>query len=270
VLLAAPAGCGKTTTLVQWTEADDRPVAWLPVDRADSDAVVFTTYLASAPDGIVRAPQEVFELPGQAGARVQERIVPLLSTAVAGAPPFPVGPRRLPPGAQPPMLEHGRVLARTASARRADRAGRSPRPPLRLARLRAEGRLTELRMDRLALNAEEACQLLELHGAVMDDRSLAAVMEVTEGWPTGVYLAAVLAESHPPDEWLPRIVIISPPSPDKRAVTEAIGVCPAVAIAPDAIIVHVLVAPATMRILGWVNWWQPARPPLRDCRSAHT
>jgi putative drug exporter of the RND superfamily len=41
-------------------------------------------------------------------------------------------------------------------------------------------------------------------------------------------------------------------------VTNAIGVGLAVAIALDATIVRVLLVPATMRILGWVNWWQPA------------
>ena len=41
-------------------------------------------------------------------------------------------------------------------------------------------------------------------------------------------------------------------------VTKAIGVGLAVAIALDATVVRVLLVPATMRILGWVNWWQPA------------
>jgi uncharacterized membrane protein YdfJ with MMPL/SSD domain len=41
-------------------------------------------------------------------------------------------------------------------------------------------------------------------------------------------------------------------------VTKAIGIGLAVAIALDATVVRVLLVPATMRILGWVNWWQPA------------
>jgi RND superfamily putative drug exporter len=41
-------------------------------------------------------------------------------------------------------------------------------------------------------------------------------------------------------------------------ITKAIGVGLAVAIALDATVVRVLLVPATMRILGWVNWWRPA------------
>jgi RND superfamily putative drug exporter len=40
-------------------------------------------------------------------------------------------------------------------------------------------------------------------------------------------------------------------------ITKAIGVGLAVAIALDATVVRVLLVPATMRILGWVNWWRP-------------
>ncbi|MGZ4200195.1 MAG: MMPL family transporter, partial [Thermoleophilia bacterium] len=40
-------------------------------------------------------------------------------------------------------------------------------------------------------------------------------------------------------------------------ITKAIGVGLAVAIALDATIIRILLVPATMRILGWVNWWIP-------------
>ena len=206
VVLAAPAGYGKTSTLVQWTEADRRPVAWLSLDQADSDPAVFATYMAAALSGVVGGvPQEVFDLLRQTDLGVRERVAPLLSAAIAAAPSFllvlddchHVRSRQC-WGMVATLLEQLPRGAQIALAGRRD-------PPLRLARLRAAGRLAELRMDRLALDAEEAGQLLELHGAVMDDRALAAVMDVTEGWATGVYLAAVLAESLPPDEWLPHI-----------------------------------------------------------------
>jgi LuxR family transcriptional regulator, maltose regulon positive regulatory protein len=42
-LIAAPAGCGKSTLLAEWREHEmlRRPVAWLSVDEADDDPVVF-------------------------------------------------------------------------------------------------------------------------------------------------------------------------------------------------------------------------------------
>jgi LuxR family maltose regulon positive regulatory protein len=41
-VVAAPAGCGKTTLLGAWREAEARrrPVAWVTLDEGDNDAVV--------------------------------------------------------------------------------------------------------------------------------------------------------------------------------------------------------------------------------------
>src|SRR5215213_1171205 len=44
VLLDAPAGYGKSTTIAQWRSADDRPFAWLSLDSAENDPVRFWTY----------------------------------------------------------------------------------------------------------------------------------------------------------------------------------------------------------------------------------
>ncbi len=41
-------------------------------------------------------------------------------------------------------------------------------------------------------------------------------------------------------------------------ITKAIGVGLAVAIALDATIVRILLVPATMRLVGSVNWWLPS------------
>ena len=50
-LIAAPAGCGKTTLLSAWIaglQASNRPVAWLSLDAGDSDPARFLTYLVAA------------------------------------------------------------------------------------------------------------------------------------------------------------------------------------------------------------------------------
>src|SRR5262249_38293499 len=49
-LVAAPAGCGKTTLLAAWyeDEARRRPVAWVTVDDGDNDAVVFWCHILEA------------------------------------------------------------------------------------------------------------------------------------------------------------------------------------------------------------------------------
>src|SRR5690242_12338301 len=47
-LLAASAGCGKTTLLSAWIAECNRPVAWLSLDAGDSDLTRFLTYLVAA------------------------------------------------------------------------------------------------------------------------------------------------------------------------------------------------------------------------------
>jgi LuxR family maltose regulon positive regulatory protein len=51
VLVAAPAGFGKTTLLVQWlaaAETSQRRVAWLALDSGDADLRQFLTHLVAA------------------------------------------------------------------------------------------------------------------------------------------------------------------------------------------------------------------------------
>src|SRR3954464_832455 len=50
VLVAAPAGFGKTTLLTQWlaAEGSERRVAWLALDPGDADLRPFVTHLVAA------------------------------------------------------------------------------------------------------------------------------------------------------------------------------------------------------------------------------
>jgi LuxR family maltose regulon positive regulatory protein len=69
-------------------------------------------------------------------------------------------------------------------------AGRA-RPPVRIARLRAEGRITEIGPGDLALTREEAASLLRAAGVALGDEDVAELHRRTEGWPAGLYLAAL-------------------------------------------------------------------------------
>ena len=65
-------------------------------------------------------------------------------------------------------------------------------PPLPLGRLRAMGELNEIRTEELAFSEEEAeCLLNEKMGLDIDPDDVAALLEHTEGWPAGIYLAAL-------------------------------------------------------------------------------
>ena len=52
VVLAAPAGYGKTTLLAQWAVRDERPFAWVSIDSRDNDPVILLRHLAIALAGV--------------------------------------------------------------------------------------------------------------------------------------------------------------------------------------------------------------------------
>jgi LuxR family maltose regulon positive regulatory protein len=64
-------------------------------------------------------------------------------------------------------------------------------PPLRIARLRAEGRILEIGPGDLSLTRDEASSLLRDAGIVLEEQEVAELHQRTEGWPVGLYLAAL-------------------------------------------------------------------------------
>ena len=64
-------------------------------------------------------------------------------------------------------------------------------PAINLARLRARGALAEIRVRELAFDIDEARVLIEREGIELSGESLELLVERTEGWPAGLYLAAL-------------------------------------------------------------------------------
>ena len=65
-------------------------------------------------------------------------------------------------------------------------------PPLPLGRLRARGEMIEIRTEQLAFSQEEAaCLLNEKMGLDIGPDDLYVLLERTEGWPAGLYLASL-------------------------------------------------------------------------------
>ena len=205
VLICAPAGTGKTTLLRQWTDADERPSAWVQLDPADDDRVVLLGYLARVLGPFAPLDADVHRLLRLAVPPVRERVLPMLADALAAAPPFVLVLddaqlihsakcweviafvlRNLPPGAQ------------LVLGTRAD-------PPLPLARLRTSGDLAEFRGPQLALDSAEAAELVRQHGCEADAATVDTVLAVTEGWVAGVHLACAAAGGRPLEDWLPQV-----------------------------------------------------------------
>ena len=74
-------------------------------------------------------------------------------------------------------------------------------PAISVARLRARGALTEIRARELAFTVDEARELMVREGIELSGESVELLVERTEGWPAGLYLAALwLRDLEDPDE----------------------------------------------------------------------
>jgi LuxR family transcriptional regulator, maltose regulon positive regulatory protein len=192
VSVVAPAGYGKTTLLSQWPERDGQAIAWVSVDEGDNDPKVLLTYVAEALNAVEPVGKRVFDALASPASSVPGSVVPRLCSAFSSM----IRPVVL-------VLDDVHLLhnseCRAALSVLADHvadgsrlvlAGRTE-PPVRIARLRAEGRLVEIGPGDLSLTMEEAASLLRAAELVVGEEDLAELHRRTEGWPVGLYLAAL-------------------------------------------------------------------------------
>ncbi|MEO7913404.1 MAG: hypothetical protein ABIV47_27455, partial [Roseiflexaceae bacterium] len=222
ILIAAPAGFGKTTMIAEWltrsrieneklrkSDRDSDPqfsnahrapdsqfkVAWLALDDSDNHLGQFLAYLIAALEtarpklgakawALLRAQaahppiQAILTSLVNALTDPADRIVLVLDDyhsitlqAIHEAIAFLL--ERMPPHMQIVITSRGD-------------------PPLPLARMRVRGQLTEVRVANLRFTGSEAAYLFDhVHGIALDPQALALLEARTEGWATGLQLAAL-------------------------------------------------------------------------------
>jgi LuxR family maltose regulon positive regulatory protein len=192
VSVVAPSGYGKTTLLAQWAARDGEAFAWVSLDDRDNDPKVLLSYVAAALDSVQPVGDQVFEALASNTSSVPGTVVPRLGSAFWSM----TAPVVL-------VLDDAHVLwnteCRDALSVLADHvppgsrlilAGRDT-PPLRIARLRVEGRILEIGPAELSLSRQEAASLLHAADVPLGDDDVAALHQRTEGWAAGLYLAAL-------------------------------------------------------------------------------
>src|SRR5580704_7935786 len=192
VSVVAPPGYGKTTVLSQWAERNGQSFAWVSVDERDNDPKVLLTYVAEALNAVEPIDDRVFDALASPGSSVPGSVVPRLGSAFSSM----TSPVAL-------VLDDVHMLrnqeCQAALSVLADHvplgsqlavAGRV-RPPLRVARLRAEGRILEIGPGDLSLDRDEASMLLRNADIAVSEDDVRELHRRTEGWPTGLYLAAL-------------------------------------------------------------------------------
>ena len=192
VSVVAPPGYGKTTLLSQWAERNGQSFAWVSVEEPDNDPKVLLTYVAEALNKVQPIDERVFDALASPGSSVPGSVVPRLSSAFSSMT-TPVAlvlddvhtlHNKECRDALSMLADHVPGGSRLALASRAE-------PPLRVAWLRAEGRILEIGPEDLSLTAVEASSLLRNADVALGEDEVAELHRRTEGWPAGLYLAAL-------------------------------------------------------------------------------
>ena len=190
--IVAPAGYGKTTLLANWAESDSRPFAWVSLDERDDNAVVFLRYIATAIHRIEPLAPEVFEALSGPGASGWATRVPRIGNGLAaldGSLVLVLDDLHL--VANPACLDALTALVEYVPIGSQIAISTREEPALPLGRWRAQGRVHEIGVADLRFDAEEAASLLESAGVELDGSEMSTLMDSTEGWAAGLYLAAL-------------------------------------------------------------------------------
>jgi LuxR family maltose regulon positive regulatory protein len=206
-LISAPAGFGKTTLVSEWatyitsaTTGENLPdlrIAWLSLDESDNELVRFLTYLTTAlkqiplvKSAIGDETLEILQSPQPPPvetvmtsllndvAKISHKLVLILDDYHL----IEIQPIH---AALVYLLEHAPAQLNLVIVTRED-------PLIPLARLRARCQLTELRGADLRFTPSEAAEFLnQVMGLDLTTEDVTALENRTEGWITGLQLAAV-------------------------------------------------------------------------------
>jgi LuxR family transcriptional regulator, maltose regulon positive regulatory protein len=190
--LTAPAGYGKTTLLAQWSERDKRPFAWVSIDERDNDPIVLLRHVAASLHEIEPLDGDVLDALGSPGESMWTAVVPRLGAALASCEQplvFVLDDAHLlrsrdSTAAVSALVDHIALGSMLVLAGRVQ-------PRVRIAALRAGGRLLELGVDELALSRREARVLLAGAGVELAEGDAEELVSRTEGWAAGLYLATL-------------------------------------------------------------------------------
>jgi LuxR family maltose regulon positive regulatory protein len=197
ISVVAPAGYGKTTLLAQWAELKQPRLAWVSADAGDNDPAVLLTYLAVALDRVEPIRPAVFHALASPGAG--QSVVPALVSAVSSMRrPVSIVVDHVDAVTNRECLDAIAELALAVPPGSQFAIGSRNIVPLPTARLRAEGSIVEVGAHELAMGDAEASSLLAAAGTELGGEETHDLVERTEGWPAGLYLAALAMNAGSP------------------------------------------------------------------------
>ncbi len=192
IAVSAAPGYGKTTLLAGWALKSRRRFAWVSVDGHDNDPIVLLSYIAAALDRACPLDPAVFEALASGNASIEAMIVPRLGSALAQLETsFVLILDDLHALTNPQCLDAiDALIDHIPEGSQMVLSGRA-QPSRRVGALRARGLLLEIGPDDLRMGAEDARPLFAAAGVEISDAGLSDYLQRTEGWPAGLYLAAL-------------------------------------------------------------------------------
>ncbi|MAT97116.1 MAG: hypothetical protein CL608_08240 [Anaerolineaceae bacterium] len=194
-LVSAPAGFGKTTCITEWLNTlESCPVAWLSLDAADNDPGRFFAYLIAALQSVdAYLGQELAgvlqsgQLPAadMIGTGLVNDILTIENRFLLVLDDFHLIQDTFILQVLETIIANQPLPLHLVLITRED-------PPLPLARLRANNRLTEIRAKDLRFsNPDVACFLNDVLNLALSAADVAALEAKTEGWIVGLQLAGL-------------------------------------------------------------------------------
>jgi LuxR family maltose regulon positive regulatory protein len=197
-VISAPTGYGKTTLLAHWRQIEEAemPFAWVTLDEQDNDLIRLWRHIVESLRQVV--PAEDFGADVLTGMSVRGQdfvgsVIPTLINELAELPhqvvlvldDYQFITEEDAHESVAFFVEHLPENVHLVISSRSD-------PPLPLGRLRAMGEMNEIRTEQLAFSEEEAeCLLNDKLELDIGPDDLSVLLERTEGWPAGIYLASL-------------------------------------------------------------------------------
>jgi len=207
-VLDAGVGYGKTTLLRSWCAERPEPVIWLTLDAGDDDPVRLWTHLATGVERLGRG------LGGRAlaslsvrGSSIETAVEELISGLGVSGHPLAIVLDDLHTVSSERSLRSVADATRQLPANVRVLVSTRSDPAIGVPSLRAGGMVAEIRARDLAFTVEETRGLVLREGIAMSEDSVTLLAERTEGWPAGLYLAALwLRDLEDPDEGVRSLV----------------------------------------------------------------
>ncbi len=190
--VTAPAGSGKSTFLAQWAEVEERAVGWVSLDRLDNDPSVLLGLLSAAFDRAMDGERDVVpDISGGTPSVLGRGAAHLASVLSASPRPFVIFVDDLHELRSPVVQDVIGVVANSIPPG-SQLVTSSRYEQSHLPRLLAGRDAVEVTRTDLALDPDGARQVLNGAGVDLTAEEVEHLVDRTEGWPVGVYLATLI------------------------------------------------------------------------------